>query len=160
VSRLSPFNSPFLLGFDHFERAIERIAKGGSEGFPPYNIERVDEERLRISLAVAGFTAEDLSIQVEDNQLTIRGRQADEPDRVFLHRGIAGRQFLRSFVLAEGIEVEGASLENGLLSIDLRRPIAAGRVRSIPIAGGTSKAHSDVLQVSQSPSPRRPKPKS
>ena len=108
MTRMSLFNSPLLLGFDEFERALERITKASSDGYPPYNIERVGEDALRITLAVAGFTRDDLTVSVEDNQLVIRGKHADEPDKIFLHRGIASRQFQRSFVLAEGIKVAGA----------------------------------------------------
>jgi len=133
MSRLTLFNSPLLLGFDHFERTLDRISKTGSEGYPPYNIEQVSDEALRITLAVAGFAIDDLEIQIEDNQLVVRGRQKDDSDRVFLHRGIAARQFQKSFVLAEGIEVTGASLDNGLLSIDLQRPKVEPQVRSVPI---------------------------
>lgn len=137
MSRLSLFNSPLLLGFDHFERTLDRIAKAGAEGYPPYNIEQIGDDRLRIILAVAGFSLEDLEIQVENSQLTIKGRQNDDPDRVYLYRGIAARQFQRSFVLAEGIEVTSATLDNGLLSVDLQRPKAESHVRSIPIRKGT-----------------------
>jgi HSP20 family molecular chaperone IbpA len=133
MSRLSLFNSPLLLGFDHFERTLDRISKAGSEGYPPYNIEQVSDEGLRITLAVAGFAIEDLEIQLEDNQLVVRGRQKDDADRVYLHRGIAARQFQKGFVLAEGIEVTGASLDNGLLSIDLQRPKVEPQVRTVPI---------------------------
>lgn len=133
MSRLSLFNSPLLLGFDQFERTLDRISKAGTEGYPPYNIEQVSEDSLRITLAVAGFGLEDLEIQIEDNQLIIRGRQTEDESRVFLHRGIAARQFQRSFVLAEGIEVLGASLDNGLLSIDLRRPKVEPQIRTVPI---------------------------
>lgn len=134
MSRLSLFNSPLLLGFDHFERTLDRVAKAGGEGYPPYNIEQLDEQRLRITLAVAGFAIEELDIQLEDNQLSVRGKQQDDPSRVYLHRGIAARQFQRSFVLAEGIEVAGATLDNGLLSIDLARPKVEPQVRKVPIA--------------------------
>jgi HSP20 family molecular chaperone IbpA len=133
MSRLSLFNSPLLLGFDQFERTLDRISKAGSEGYPPYNIEQVSEDDLRITLAVAGFGLDDLEIQIEDNQLTVRGKQTEDESRVFLHRGIAARQFQRSFVLAEGIEVMGASLDNGLLSIDLKRPKAEPQIRTVPI---------------------------
>jgi HSP20 family molecular chaperone IbpA len=133
MSRLSLFNSPLLLGFDHFERTLDRIAKTGSEGYPPYNIEQINDEALRITLAVAGFGVEDLEIQIEDNQLVVRGRQKDDSERVYLHRGIAARQFQKSFVLAEGIEVTGAGLDNGLLSIDLQRPKVESQVRTVPI---------------------------
>ena len=133
MSRLTLFNSPLLLGFDHFERALDRVSKASADGYPPYNIEQLGEDRLRITLAVAGFTMNDLAIQIEDNQLVVRGKQADEKERIFLHRGIAARQFQRSFVLAEGIEVAGAWLDNGLLHIDLVRPSVESRVRTIEI---------------------------
>ena len=136
MSRLSLFNSPLLLGFDQFERALDRVSKATSDGYPPYNVEQVGESALRITLAVAGFTMDELSVQIEDNQLVIRGRQAEETDRVYLHRGIAARQFQRSFVLADAIEVTGASLDNGLLNIDLHRRSAEGQVRSIAIKTG------------------------
>ena len=135
MSRLSLFNSPLLLGFDHFERALDRVNKGSSDGYPPYNIEQLAENELRITLAVAGFTMADLGITIEDNQLVIRGKQTDDAQRVYLHRGIAARQFQRSFVLAEGIEVRGAWLDNGLLHIDLVRPPVEARVRTVPIRG-------------------------
>lgn len=125
------FNSPLLLGFEHIERLLERNAKG--ESYPPYNIEHTSEERLKITLAVAGFAAEDLSVTVEDNQLVVRGRMDNGEDRSFLHRGIATRQFQRSFVLADGIEVLGAELSHGLLTIELERPRAENAVRAIPI---------------------------
>jgi len=134
MTRLSVFNSPLLLGFDHFERVLDRISKTSPEGYPPYNIEQTGANGLRITLAVAGFSMEDLSVSVEENQLIIRGRQGEEDaGRVYLHRGIAARQFQRSFVLAEGIEVKAASLDNGLLHIDLERPQPEVRVRSIKI---------------------------
>jgi len=125
------FNSPFLLGFEHIERLIERTAK--AESYPPYNIEHTDQDRLRITLAVAGFRAEDLSVSVEDNQLVIRGRVTGPEEKTFLHRGIASRQFQRSFVLAEGIEVLAAELRHGLLTIELERPRQESVVRTIPI---------------------------
>lgn len=132
MSRVSLINSPFLLGFDSVERALDRIAKAG-DGYPPYNIEQIGEDGLRITLAVAGFTANDLSIELDNNQLMIRGKTKDDPNRIFLHRGIAARQFQRSFVLVDGIEVMGADLDNGLLSIDLRRPIPETQVRRVEI---------------------------
>ncbi|MDF3074744.1 MAG: heat-shock protein Hsp20 [Alphaproteobacteria bacterium] len=138
MSRLSLFNSPLMLGFDHFERTLERIAKNG-DGYPPYNIERIGDNGLRITLAVAGFSADDLGIELVENQLVVRGRQQDDPERVYLHRGIAARQFQRSFVLAEGIEVKGATLDNGLLHIELERPPQELRVRSIAIESGNGK---------------------
>ncbi|MBF0325355.1 Hsp20 family protein [Magnetospirillum moscoviense] len=143
MSRLSAFNSPLALGFDHFERVLDRVAKSQGEGYPPYNIEQIGENGLRISLAVAGFSMDDLSVGLEDNQLIIRGRQADdESGRIFLHRGIAARQFQRAFVLAEGIEVVNATLDNGLLHIDLMRPRPEPRVKTIPIQGAGSTASS------------------
>lgn len=134
MSRLSLFNSPLLLGFDQFEEALERVSKAAADGYPPYNIEQIGEDGLRITLAVAGFAESDLGIQLEDNQLVIRGKQAeDEKERVYLHRGIAARQFQRSFILAEGIEVVRAYLDSGLLQVELQRPAAANRVRTIKI---------------------------
>ena len=149
MSRLSLFNSPLLLGFDHFERTLDRIAKASSDGYPPYNIEQIGENGLRITLAVAGFSMDELAIQVEDNQLVIRGRQQDDAERVYLHRGIAARQFQRTFVLADGIDVSGAALDNGLLHIDLERPPLENRVRTIEIrpaaktAGKPTKGRND-----------------
>ncbi|HTT78703.1 MAG TPA: Hsp20 family protein [Stellaceae bacterium] len=134
MSRLPLFSSPLLLGFEHFERALDRVNKASGDGYPPYNIEQLGEASLRITLAVAGFTMADLSITIEDNQLVIRGKQSDDEQRIYLHRGIAARQFQRSFVLAEGIEVKGAWLDNGLLHVDLVRPPVAARVRTVPIS--------------------------
>ena len=138
MARLSLFSSPLLLGFDHFERALDRVSKVSSDGYPPYNIEQVEENSLRITLAVAGFAMSDLKLTIEDNQLVIRGKQSDDENRVYLHRGIAARQFQRSFVLAEGIEVRGAWLDSGLLHIDLTRPQAETRVRTIEIKDGVA----------------------
>jgi len=132
MSRVSMFNSPLLLGFDQLERTLDRLAKN-AEGYPPYNIEKIGENGLRITLAVAGFAIDDLTIELVENQLSVRGKQADDADRVYLHRGIAARQFQRTFMLADGIEVTGARLDNGLLAIDLARPPAESRVRTIPI---------------------------
>tara|TARA_Y100001934_G_scaffold257709_1_gene327116 strand:+ start:199 stop:672 length:474 start_codon:yes stop_codon:yes gene_type:complete len=135
-TRLSIFDSPLLLGFDHFERTLDRIAKSSNDSYPPYNIEQTGDNELRITLAVAGFTMDDLSVQIEDSQLVIRGKKedAEEMERIYIHRGIATRQFQRSFVLAENIEVDGASLDNGLLHIDLRREEPEVSVRKIEIA--------------------------
>ena len=133
TTRLSLFNSPLLLGFDQFERTLDRISKCSAEGYPPYNIEQIGEDGLRITLAVAGFTMDDLSVLIEDNQLVIRGRQVDDKTRLYLHRGIAARQFQRSFVLAEGIEVMAATLDNGLLNVELKRPLSDPKVRTIKI---------------------------
>ena len=151
MSRLSLFNSPLLLGFDHFERALDRVSKISSDGYPPYNIEQLNENALRITLAVAGFAMNDLGITIEDNQLVVRGKQADDAQRVYLHRGIAARQFQRSFVLAEGIEVSGARLDNGLLHIDLVRPEVESRVRTIAITDGPERSPSSALAGTQEP---------
>lgn len=137
TTRLSVFDSPLFLGFDHFEKTFDRIRKSAGEGYPPYNIEQIGDDGLRITLAVAGFTMDDLDIEVEKNQLTIRGRQSDEDaDRVYLHRGIAARQFQRSFILADGVEVNGASLHNGLLHIDMKRIEPESTARKISISNG------------------------
>ncbi len=139
MSRMTAFSSPLLLGFDDIERALDRVSKGANEGYPPYNIERLPRDArrgdvLRITLAVAGFTREQLEVTLEENQLVIRGRQSDEDKtREFLHRGIAARQFQRTFVLAEGIEILGADLKDGLLSIDLARPEPERIIRRINI---------------------------
>ena len=139
MSRMSMFNSPLLLGFDQLERTLDRLAKN-AEGYPPYNIEKIGENGLRITLAVAGFAIDDLVIELIENQLSVRGKQADDSDRVFLHRGIAARQFQRSFMLADGIEILGARLDNGLLAIDLVRPVAEPRMRTIRIDGSETEA--------------------
>lgn len=140
MTRMSLFNSPLLLGFDQIERMLDRAGKSAGEGYPPYNIEQVGENGLRITLAVAGFRDEDLNIQIEDNQLQIRGKQAADDSRVFLHRGIAARQFQRSFILADGLEVKAARLEHGLLHIDLVRPTPENRVRTVKINGSERDA--------------------
>ena len=139
MTRLSLFNSPFLLGFDQLERALDRVSKASADGYPPYNVEQVDENAIRITLAVAGFAREELSVTVEDTQLVVRGRQSDDEDRVYLHRGIAARQFQRSFVLADGIEIVGAEVDNGLLHIDLVRPLVEIRERTIEIRSGSAR---------------------
>jgi HSP20 family molecular chaperone IbpA len=134
MTRVSWIDSPLLLGFDRVERVLDRIAKSANDGYPPYNIEQSGENRLRITLAVAGFRAEDLEIILAENQLVIRGRhQENQVERVFLHRGIAARQFQRSFVLAEGIEVCGAEIDNGLLHVDLVRPQVVADVKRVAI---------------------------
>jgi len=137
MARLSVFNSPFLVGFDEIERTLDRVSKSAGDGYPPYNIERkVDEdggERMLITLAVAGFGSEDLEVLLEENQLTIRGRQSENGERSYLHQGIAARQFQRTFVLADGMEVTGAELENGLLAVELIRPQPERLVKSIEI---------------------------
>lgn len=139
MTRLPTLNSPFLLGFDDIERALDRVTRTGSDGYPPYNIERIaktdsNPETLRITLAVAGFTQDQLEITLEERQLMIRGRQTDDRERVFLHRGIAARQFQRAFLLAEGMQVLGADLKNGLLCIDLARPEPERVIQKIKIA--------------------------
>jgi HSP20 family molecular chaperone IbpA len=134
------FTSPLFLGFDHLEQMLERASKNSADGYPPYNIEQISPNGLRITLAVAGFTMDDLQITQEDNQLIVRGRQAEEgQDRVFLHRGIAARQFQRAFVMAEGIEVKCAWLDNGLLHIDLTRPRPESRIKTIKIDVGQGR---------------------
>lgn len=132
-TRLSLFDSPLLLGFDQFERVLDRVQKSSGDNFPHYNIEQIGDNGIRITLAVAGFTMDDLQVTLEDNQLLVRGKQEDDPNRQYIHRGIAARQFQRAFVLADGIEVMGASLQHGLLSIDLMRPQPAQKVREIAI---------------------------
>ncbi|MEM0978280.1 MAG: Hsp20 family protein [Pseudomonadota bacterium] len=137
MTKISFASHPFLLGFEELDRLVERTAKSGNEGYPPYNIEQVSEQSYRITLAVAGFREDQLSITVEDSQLVIRGKQSDDSSgKVFLHRGIAARQFQRSFVLADGVEVAGASMENGLLHVDLRRSVPDTIVQTIEIEKG------------------------
>jgi len=138
MSRQNGLSSPFMLGFDQIERALDRVSKAAGDGYPPYNIERISPspegpEKLRITLAVAGFAREDIEIVVEEKQLLIKGRQTDDKERQFLHRGIAARQFQRAFLLAEGLEVQGAELAHGLLSIDLTRPVVERVTRRIVI---------------------------
>ena len=145
MSRIPSFTSPLMLGFDELERVLERATKGASDGYPPYNIERLQTEPgkkgdlLRITLAVAGFREDQLDISVEENQLTIVGKQSDDKERTYLHRGIAARQFQRSFILAEGIEISGANLSNGLLEIDLIRIQPERIVRKISIKTDAAK---------------------
>ncbi|MGP8233530.1 MAG: Hsp20 family protein [Methylovirgula sp.] len=138
MSRMLTINSPFLLGFEEFERMVDRVTRAGSEGYPPYNIERIaktdaEPEKLRITLAVAGFLRDQLEVTVEEGQLVIRGRQQDEKPRDFLHRGIAARQFQRVFLLAEGMRVAAADLAHGLLTVDLVRPEPSRVVKKIDI---------------------------
>jgi len=140
MTKLTLGTHPFLLGFEGLERLVERTAKTGNDGYPPYNIEQTSEFSYRITLAVAGFGEEDLSITVEDLQLVVRGRQSEDPhERIFLHRGIASRQFQRSFVLAENVEVGAASMENGLLHIDLTRAEPDRVIQTINITKGATK---------------------
>ena len=154
MARMQIFDSPLLLGFDHFERVLDRVSKASSEGYPPYNIEQIGEEHLRITLAVAGFTMVDLDVSVEDNQLVIRGRQTDDDDsKIYLHRGIAGRQFQRSFVLAEGIEVKAARMQDGLLHIDLSRPIPDPQVKKIKIENIASEPDQSSQTIDLKPNP-------
>ena len=156
MTRMQIFDSPLLLGFDHFERVLDRVSKASSEGYPPYNIEQTGEEHLRITLAVAGFTLSDLDVSIEDNQLVIRGRQSEDDDsKIYLHRGIAGRQFQRSYVLAEGIEVEAAKLQDGLLHIDLRRPIPEPQVKKIKIEGRSPDPNQLSQTIDLEPSGKR-----
>lgn len=156
MSRMTPLNSPYLLGFDGIERLIDRVSRSSGDGYPPYNIERLPKNgnqatTLRITLAVAGFTRDQLDIVHEDNQLVIRGRQRDDKSRTYLHRGIAARQFQRVFVLAEGIEVAGAELKDGLLSIDLIRRQPERQVRKIDIAAqGSGQDNTDTGSRSKS----------
>ena len=138
MTRNAYFDSPFLLGFEPLERLLERTAKSAGDSYPPYNIEATEDGGIAITLAVAGFAKEEIAITVEDRQLVIRGRQIEAGGKTFLHRGIAARQFLRAFVLAEGIEVKSAALANGLLRIDLVRPPVQSSVRVIEINGGKS----------------------
>lgn len=135
MTRLSLFDSPLFLGFDHFEQTLDRLKKSGNDGYPPYNIEQIGENGLRITLAVAGFTMDDLDVELDHNQLTIRGKQTDKhnDERMFLHRGIATRQFQRNFVLADGIEILGASLDNGLLHIDMQQKLPEKSAQKIEI---------------------------
>ena len=146
MSTTRMFTSPLFLGFDHLEQMLERASKSSQDGYPPYNIEQTGAAGLRITLAVAGFTMGDLQITQEDNQLVIRGRQSEDTGgRVFLHRGIAARQFQRAFVLAEGIDVKGAWLDNGLLHIDLARPQPEVRVRTIQIGQPGNRSDGAVV---------------
>jgi HSP20 family molecular chaperone IbpA len=146
MTRVSLFNSPFLLGFEDLERTLDRVSRASSDGYPPYNIEQVGENGLRITLAVAGFTSDDLDVTTEENQLVIRGKQSDDAgERVFLHRGIAARQFQRNFLLADGIEVRNAILADGLLHVDLIRPEPQVTVRQIKINDASSKARRPTL---------------
>lgn len=150
MNRLSLFSSPFLLGFDRLEEMLDRVSRSSADGYPPYDVESVGENRLRITLAVAGFQREELAISVENNELVIRGKQSDDQNRVFLHRGIAARQFQRRFVLAEGIEVNGASLENGLLHVTLVRPELASVSRTIEIKAGETQSAEVKTSASKS----------
>lgn len=154
-TRLSLFDSPMFLGFDQLEQTFDRIRKSAGEGYPPYNIEQIGEDGLRISLAVAGFSMDDLDIEQENNQLVIRGSQEDDGERIFLHRGIAARQFQRSFVLADGIEILGATLDNGLLHIDMQRVVPESQAKKIAITSSddlktNGKSHAKAIDVDKS----------
>lgn len=138
-TRLSLFDSPLFLGFEDFEKTFDRIRRSGGEGYPPYNIEQIGEDGIRITLAVAGFTMDDLEIEHEKNQLVIRGNQTEDEERVYLHRGIAARQFQRSFALGDGIEILGAMLDNGLLHIDMKRVAPESTAKKIPISAPEDK---------------------
>ena len=156
MSRMSVFNSPFLLGFEQFERTIDRISKLSTETYPPYNIEQISSNLLRITIAVAGFEKTDLEINLEGNQLQIKGFKKEENDeRIFLHRGIATRQFQRNFVLAEGIEVEGASMENGLLSVDLSQPINSEESKKIEIKDSSRSNNEKLISLENGKSSRQ-----
>ncbi len=156
MSRMSVFNSPFLLGFEQFERTIDRISKLSTETYPPYNIEQISSNLLRITVAVAGFEKADLEINLEGNQLQIKGFKKEEDDeRIFLHRGIATRQFQRNFVLAEGIEVEGASMENGLLSVDLSQPINSEESKKIEIKDSSKSNNEKLISLENGKSNRQ-----
>ena len=135
TGRLTLFDSPLFLGFDEIEKTFDRMRKSGGEGYPPYNIEQIGDKGFQITLAVAGFSMDDLDVEVENNQLIVRGKQNDEHDeeRIFLHRGIAARQFQRSFILADGVEVRGAAMDNGLLHIALERVVPETTAKKIKI---------------------------
>ncbi len=139
MSRMPLFANPLFLGFEDIERSFQRLSKSAAEGYPPYNVEQHSERNLQIILAVAGFSLEDLSVQLEGNQLMIRGRQAAADERQYLYRGIATRQFQRSFLLADGLEVTGVLLEHGLLRVDLDRPLVDSQMRSIEITSGSGR---------------------
>ena len=142
--RLTLFDSPLFLGFDQLEETFDRLRKSAGDGYPPYNIEQIGDSKLRITVAVAGFKMDELDIEVENTQLVIRGKQMDDKSRVYLHRGIAARQFQKAFVLADGIEVRGASLDNGLLHIDLERVLPERNIQKIKISA--TDEHTDTPQ--------------
>jgi len=145
---MSVFNSPFLLGFEQFERSIDRISKLSSDTYPPYNIEQLSSNLLRITIAVAGFEKKDLEISLEGNQLQIKGfRPEDDSEKIFIHRGIATRQFQRNFILAEGIEVDEASMENGLLFVDLSQPINNEESKRIEIKDKKNKLKDKLISL-------------
>ena len=148
MNRMSIFNSPFLLGFDQFERTIDRISKLSSDTYPPYNIEQISQNSLRITVAVAGFKKNELDVSLEGNQLQIRGiKKEDERERIFIHRGIATRQFQRNFVLADGIEVKEASMDDGLLFVDLTQPINNDQSVQIEIKDTKKKKKANLISL-------------
>ncbi|MZR29556.1 Hsp20 family protein [Sneathiella litorea] len=149
MPRASSFNHPLMLGFGRFEQILDQLSKSSNEGYPPYNIEQMGDNEIRITLAVAGFTEDDLQITLEQNQLIIHGKQRDESDRVFLHRGIAARQFQRKFILAEGLKVTGADIENGLLHIDLQLPTPKTESREIKIRKKSSKKEMKTVNTTE-----------
>jgi HSP20 family molecular chaperone IbpA len=151
MNRPTIFSSPYLLGFEHIERLLERGARNGADAYPPCNIEQFAGGAIRITLAVAGFSKDELSVTEEDRQLVVRGKQAEQDGKTFLHRGIAARQFLRSFVLADGIEVSSAALENGLLMIDLARRAAKADVRVVTIETGAQTVGQTVSKTGGQP---------
>jgi len=152
TTRLSLFDSPLFLGFDHFEDTFNRLRKNAGEGYPPYNIEQISDNGLRITLAVAGFSMDDLDVELDKNQLTIRGRHQDQDDedRVYLHRGIASRQFQRSFVLADGMKILGAFLDNGLLHIDMQREEPESQAQKIKIMDRATNGKVKAIDVDKS----------
>lgn len=148
MNRMSIFNSPFLLGFDQFERTIDRISKLSSDSYPPYNIEQISQNSLRITVAVAGFKKDELDVSLEGNQLQIKGnKKDDERERIFIHRGIATRQFQRNFVLADGIEVKEASMDDGLLFVDLTQPINNDQSVKIEIKDTKKKKKENLISL-------------
>ena len=152
TGRLTLFDSPLFLGFDDFEETVNRMRKTTGDGYPPYNIEQTSENALRITLAVAGFSMDELEVESEQNQLTIRGKQFDDSERIYLHRGIASRQFQRSFVLADGMEIQGASLDNGLLHIELVRTVPESVPQKIEIKNASNGRKSpQAIDVESSP---------
>ena len=153
---MSVFNSPFLLGFEQFERTIDRISKLSSDSYPPYNIEQLSASLLRITVAVAGFEKKDLEINLEGNQLQIRGsKNDDENEKIYIHRGIATRQFQRNFILADGIVVEEASMENGLLFVDLSQPISSEESKKIEIKDNRGKIKDTLISFDNGQSNRQ-----
>ena len=157
MTRLMNFSSPFLLGFDQIERALDRLQKSAGDAYPPYNVEQLGSDTYRITLAVAGFSPEELSVTVDGNELLIRGKQAEDGNRNYVYRGIAARQFQRAFVLLDGIEVRGADLSHGLLSITLRKPKPESKVRTVPITttGEIKTSNSAAPSQSDEPSSRQ-----